>query len=132
MRAAKRSGVQPQLFQIIDMDALVPERHILRRLDETLNLSVVHQWTAPLYSDNMGRPAADSELMLRLMLLCYLFNHSERHLYNTLPMHAGYLWFCGLDFESIQLPDPSRLRLPDRTTLVKRANCGVSMAYSMT
>src|SRR5690606_30148592 len=72
-----------------------------------------------LYTEQTGRPAADPELMMRLMLLSYLFNHSERHLYETLPMHAGYLWFCGLDFESIQRPDPSRLRLPDRTTLVK-------------
>ncbi|GAC44317.1 transposase and inactivated derivative, partial [Paenibacillus popilliae ATCC 14706] len=72
-----------------------------------------------MYSEKQGRPAADSELMLRLMLLCYLFNHSERQLYQTLPMHAGYLWFCGLDFESVQRPDSSALRLPDRTTLVK-------------
>jgi transposase len=119
MRAAKRTGVQPQLFQFIDMDALVPKRHILRRLDEVLDLSIVHEWTAPLYSENTGRPAADAELQLRLMLLCYLFNHAERNLYETLPLHAGYLWFCGLDFESIQRPDPSRLQLPDRTTLVK-------------
>lgn len=119
MRAAKRSGVQPQLFQFIDMEALVPEKHILRRLDKVLDLSIVQEWTAPLYTENTGRPAADAELQLRLMLLCYLFNHTERNLYETLPMHAGYLWFCGLDFESVQLPDPSRLQLPDRTTLVK-------------
>jgi Transposase and inactivated derivatives len=122
MRAPKRSGVQPQLFQIIDMDALVPERHILRRLDEVIDWSVIHPWISPLYSETMGRPAADPELMVRLMLLSYLFNHSERNLYATLPMHAGYLWFCGLDFESVQNPEMAELRLPDRTTLVKTRN----------
>lgn len=122
MRAPRRSGVQPQLFQIIDMDALVPERHILRRIDEVIDWSVIHPWIAPLYSETMGRPAADPELMVRLMLLSYLFNHSERNLYATLPMHAGYLWFCGLDFESVQNPDTAELRLPDRTTLVKTRN----------
>lgn len=119
MRAPKRSGVQPQLFQIINMDALVPERHILRRIDEVIDWSAIQPWIAPLYSETMGRPAADPELMVRLMLLSYLFNHSERNLYATLPMHAGYLWFCGLDFESVQNPDTAELRLPDRTTLVK-------------
>jgi len=57
--------------------------------------------------------------MVRLMLLSYLFNHSERELYQLLPMHAGYLWFCGLDFESVLRPEPPRPSLPDRTTLVK-------------
>lgn len=42
------------------------------------------------------------------MLLSYLFNHSERELYQLLPMHAGYLWFCGLDFEFVLRPEPSR------------------------
>lgn len=119
MRAPKRSGVQPQLFQVIDMDALVPERHILRRLDEAIDWSMIYPRVAPLYDEQMGRRAADPELMVRLMLLSYLFNHSERNLYATLPMHAGYLWFCGLDFESVQNPQTADLRLPERTTLVK-------------
>lgn len=34
-------------------------------------------------------------------------------------MHAGYLWLCGLYFESVVRPDASHPSLPDRTTLVK-------------
>ncbi|QQK75754.1 transposase [Salicibibacter cibarius] len=49
-----------------------------------------------------------AELVVRLVVLDYFFDHSERELFHLLPMHAGYLWFCGLDFES---------SLPDRTTL---------------
>ncbi|MFD1361956.1 transposase [Lentibacillus salinarum] len=49
-------------------------------------------------------------MVVRLVVLKYLFDHSERELFEMLPMHAGYLWFCGLEFES---------SLPDRTTLVK-------------
>jgi transposase len=119
MKAPKSPGIQPQLFQIIDMEELVPAKHILRQLDETIDFSRIHEWVAPLYTDRTGRPAADPERLIRLTLLSYLFNHSERGLYEILPMHAGYLWFCGLDFESVQRPDPSRPTLPDRTTLVK-------------
>lgn len=79
------------------MTALVPERRILRRLDEVIGWSVIHPWISPLYSATRGRPAAVPELMIRLMLLSYLLNQSERNLYATLPMHAGNLWFCGLD-----------------------------------
>ena len=119
MKAHKSSAIQPQMFQFVDMDELVPKKHILRQLNEALDFSIVHDWVAPLYTERTGRPAADPERMVRLMLLSYLFNHSERELYQLLPMHGGYLWFCGLDFESVLRPDPSRPSLPDRTTLVK-------------
>ncbi|BCJ87959.1 transposase [Effusibacillus dendaii] len=119
MKARKSSAIQPQMFQFVDMDELVPKKHILRQLNEALDFSVVHDWVAPLYTERTGRPAADPERMVRLMLLSYLFNHSERELYQLLSMHAGYLWFCGLDFESVQRPSPNRPSLPDRTTLVK-------------
>lgn len=75
-----------------------------------IDFSAVHDWVKPLYFEKTGRPSTNAELVVRLIVLEYLFNHSERELFETLPMHAGYLWFCGLDFES---------SLPDRTTLVK-------------
>jgi len=93
MKARKSSAIQPQMFQFVDMDELVPKKHILRQLNQALDFSIVHDWVAPLYTERTGRPAADPERMVRLMLLSYLFNHSERELYQLLPMHAGYLWF---------------------------------------
>ncbi|UQZ83377.1 Transposase DDE domain protein [Paenibacillus konkukensis] len=119
MLVSKRQGTQPRLFQMVEMEALVPQNHLLRQLDRVIDWSMIHERTRALYSENMGRPVSDPELQLRLMVLCYLFNHSERALYNLLPMHAGYLWFCGLDFEAVLHPEEAELALPDRTTLVK-------------
>lgn len=117
MKAKKSVTVQPKLFQFIDMESLVPKKHVLRQLDRVIDLSKIHDRVASLYTERTGRPATNPELVVRLILLSYLFNHSERELYNILPMHAGYLWFCGLDFESVQHRDSHTL--PDRTTLVK-------------
>ncbi|KAF0993805.1 hypothetical protein BJQ97_00430 [Geobacillus sp. TFV-3] len=119
MKAPKTPSTQPRLFQVIDMEDLVPPHHILRQINEAVDVSVIHDWAAPLYTEKTGRPAADPERLLRLMLLSYWFDHSERELYEILPMHAGCLWFCGLDFESVLHPDPHHPTLPDRTTLVK-------------
>ncbi|QKY71252.1 transposase [Lentibacillus amyloliquefaciens] len=110
MHSPKQNHVQPSMFQYIDMEDLVPEHHILRRVKDVIDFSAVHDWVKPLYSEKTGRPSTNAELVVRLIVLEYLFNHSERELFETFPMHAGYLWFCGLDFES---------SLPDRTTLVK-------------
>ncbi|WP_027094131.1 transposase, partial [Cohnella thermotolerans] len=85
MKASKSSTIQPQLFQFIDMDELVPKKHILRQLNEAIDFSMVYDWVAPLYTESTGRPAADPERIVRLTLLSYLFNHSERELYQLLP-----------------------------------------------
>ena len=119
MRPRRLTSHQPKLFQHIDMEALVPQNHILRQIDRVLDFSAIHEWVAPLYSERTGRPAVDPELVMRIILLSYLFNHSERELFQTLPMHAGYLWFLGLDFESVLHPEAGGPRLPDRTTVVK-------------
>ncbi len=119
MKSHRKKPVQGSCIQVFNMEMLVPQNHILRKIDKAIDLSKVHEWVDPLHPSNIGRPACDSEQAIRLMLLCYLFNHEERDLYQTLPMHAGYLWFLGLDFEAIQNPtDPTR-KLMDRTTLVK-------------
>lgn len=47
---------------------------------------------------------------LALFVLQYLFDLSDRALCSEVAMHAGFRWFCRLNFD-----DP----LPDRTTLVK-------------
>ena len=95
------------------------QKTYLHQLNEALDFSIIHDWVAPLYTERTGRSPADPERMVRLMLLSYLFNHSERELYQLLPMHSGYLWFCGLDFESVLRSDLSRPTLPDRTSLVE-------------
>ncbi|MBG9794585.1 hypothetical protein ABD76_19640, partial [Paenibacillus dendritiformis] len=59
MKAYKSSAVQPQMFQFVDMDELVPKKHILRQINEALDLSIVYDWVAPLYTERTGRPAAD-------------------------------------------------------------------------
>lgn len=119
MKSPKNPSTQPRLFQVIDTEDLIPPHHILRQINETVDFSAIHDWVAPLYTEKTGRPAADPEQLLRLMLLSYWFDHSERELYEILPMHAGCLWFCGLDCESLLHPDPHHPTLPDRTTLVK-------------
>lgn len=119
MKPSRKSTVQTSYIQVFNMESLVPERHILRQLDSAISFEKVYEWTAPLYHQSTGRPAVDPVQATKLILLSYLFNHSERDLYETLPMHAGYLWFLGLDFQDIQNPQFSGRKLMDRTTLVK-------------
>jgi len=39
---------------MIDMEAIVPQNHILRKLKDVIDFSQVHEWVASLYSEKMG------------------------------------------------------------------------------
>ncbi|WXJ84405.1 hypothetical protein MTBGP_11960 [Moorella thermoacetica] len=96
-------------IQVVDIESLIPDDYYLRRIDAAVDFSFIRARVAHLYS-HTGRPFIDPEIAFRLVTLSYLLGISENRLFTELPLHAGYLWFCGLDFNS---------PLPDRTTLVK-------------
>ncbi len=58
------------------------------------------------YSDT-GRPSIDPELLLRILLIGYLYGiTSERKLVEELRMHLAWRWFTGLGFDQ-EVPHPS-------------------------
>ncbi|MRR29237.1 transposase, partial [bacterium] len=108
-----KNDKQKSAFQYVDLDDLVPKNYLLRLVDQAVDFSFIQELVRPLYSPDRGRPSIDPEVALRMMALSYLFNLSENRACAEISMHAGYLWFCGLDFNS---------SIPDRTTLVKLRN----------
>ena len=71
---------QQTLFYDFCLEDHVPEDHLLRRIARVLDLSDVRQQLAPYYSA-MGRPSLDPELMIRMLLIGYLYGiRSERRL----------------------------------------------------
>jgi transposase len=60
------------------------------------------------YSD-AGRPSIDPELLLRMLLVGYLYGvTSERKLVEELRMHLAWCWFTGLGFDQ-EIPHHSTL-----------------------
>lgn len=108
-----RNRSEPALFQMVDLEALVPADHRLRRIDAVLDLSFVHAAVAACYSESRGRPGIDPELALRMMLLGILYDLSDRELCEEIRMHVGMRWFCRLN-----LHDP----VPDHSTLSRLRN----------
>lgn len=108
-----RNSSEPSLFQMVNLEALVPAEHRLRKIDAVLDLSLVHEAVAECYVAGKGRPGIDPELALRMMLLGVLYDLSDRELCDEIAMHAGFRWFCRLDFH-----DP----VPDHSTLSRLRN----------
>ena len=65
----RQAGDQSRLFYAFNLDELIPERHLLRRINPivTCVLAELRGKLRPFYSE-IGRPSIDPELMLRMLI----------------------------------------------------------------
>jgi transposase len=97
---------QEQFFYSFRLDEAVPDDHPVRGIASVLDLSWVHAELAPFYP-RTGRPSIDPELMIRLLIIGYVFAiRSERALCRDVRVNLAYRWFCGLSIED-KVPDHS-------------------------
>jgi transposase len=87
------------LFYYFRIEDQVPENHLLRCIDRYVSFDFVRERLRASYSET-GRPSIDPEVLLRVLLLGYLYGiTSERKLLEELRMHLAWRWFTGLGFE---------------------------------
>ncbi|MEI9902389.1 MAG: transposase [Hyphomicrobium sp.] len=74
-----------------------------------LDLGWLHKELAPYYS-HTGRPSIDPELMMRMLIVGYVFAiRSERMLCREVQVNLAYRWYCKLGIEDrIPIILPSR------------------------
>jgi transposase len=87
------------LFYYFRLEDQVPENHLLRLIEKHISLAFVRERLKDSYSET-GRPSIDPELLLRILLIGYLYGiTSERKLVEELGMHLAWRWFTGLGFD---------------------------------
>jgi transposase len=87
------------LFYYFRIEDQVPENHLLRLIDRHVSFDFVREKLREFYSES-GRPSIDPEVLLRILLLGYLYGiTSERKLLEELRMHLAWRWFTGLGFD---------------------------------
>src|SRR6478672_7777973 len=97
---------QGQLFYEFCLGDAVPEDHLVRKIDAALDLSWLRSELAPYYSCT-GRPSTDPELMIRMLVVGYVFAiRSERLICREVQVNLAYRWFCKLGIEDA-IPDHS-------------------------
>jgi transposase len=94
------------LFYYFRLEDQIPEDPLLRLIDRHVDLSFVREQLRSFYSST-GRPSIDPEVLLRLLLVGYLYGiTSERRLLDEVRMHLAYRWFTRLSFDQ-EIPDHS-------------------------
>ena len=84
-------------YEIVLLDDLVPQDHILRKIDAAVDFSFIHDLCKDLYSPNIGRPAIEPELLFRMLFLGYLYGiKSETKLAQEVNENIAFKRFLGL------------------------------------
>ena len=100
---------QGELFITGSLRQLLPDDHILVRVDRVLDLSWLRGEVSDLYCADNGRPGIDPEAALRLMLAGFLLGVvHDRRLLREAQVNLAIRWFAGYGLHET-LPDHSTL-----------------------
>ncbi|WP_051010057.1 MULTISPECIES: IS1182 family transposase [Novosphingobium] len=108
MLGRKERG-QLELFITGSLRQLIPDDHVLARVDRVLDLRWLRDEVSDLYCADNGRPGIDPEVAVRLMLAGFLLGIvHDRRLMREAQVNLAIRWFCGFALHE-PLPDHSSL-----------------------
>lgn len=98
-----------QHYEFVSIEDLVPNDHMLRKIDKYIDFSFIEEKVRPLYCHDNGRPAIDPVVLFKMIFLGYFYGiRSERQLEREIQTNLAYRWFLGLGLTD---------RVPDHTTI---------------
>ncbi len=63
----KERRERQQEMDLVILEQLIPEEHLLRKVEKAVDFSFIYPLCAPLYSENNGRSAIDPEMIFRML-----------------------------------------------------------------
>lgn len=100
---------QQEIFIPGNLETLIPEDHVLKRVDRVLDLSWLRDEVSDCYCEDNGRPGIDPEAAVRLMLAGFLHGIvHDRKLMREAQVNIAIRWFAGYGLEDT-LPHHSSL-----------------------
>lgn len=83
--------------EFVSIEDLVPEDHLLRKIDAFIEFDFIREKTRNLYCQDNGRPCIDPIVLFKMLFIGYLFGiRSERRLTDEIKVNIAYRWFLGL------------------------------------
>lgn len=81
-------------------EKLVPENHILSKINKQVDFSFVNEACKDLYSEDQGRPVKNlPEIMFRSAIVQYMNNYSDREMEEAARYNLIVKWFIGIPVE---------------------------------
>jgi transposase len=81
---------------ITDIEALVPQDHLLRKVESVMDYEWLYERLSPYYCHDNGRPGTDPVVLIKMVLIQHLFGiPSLRQTYREFQVNLAYRWFLG-------------------------------------
>ena len=82
--------------EITSIDQLVPENHLVRKLDACIDFSFIYDLVKDKYSADFGRPSIDPVVLFKIVFIQYIFGiKSMRQTITEIETNVAYRWFLG-------------------------------------
>lgn len=93
-----KAGNRRNQIQMVDVDMLVPEEHLLRKVDRVINFDRIYGFVEQYYCPDNGRPAVDPVVLFKMVFIQHLFGiPSLRRTVEEINVNVAYRWFLGFD-----------------------------------
>ncbi|MBU1148343.1 MAG: IS1182 family transposase [Candidatus Omnitrophica bacterium] len=90
---------EQKMFYNFSLSSHIPKDHFLHKLEEAVDFSFIYNLAKPYYSST-GQPGVDPVVLLKMMLIGYLYNiTSERKLAQELKVNLAFMYFLGYDID---------------------------------
>lgn len=78
------------------MDELIPEDHLLRKIDSVIDFTKIYDIVSDLYCENNGRPSIDPIVLFKMVLIQHIYGiPSLRKTADEVKVNVAYRWFLG-------------------------------------
>ena len=93
----QNSDKKREQIQMLCMDDLVPENHLLRMIDNAIDWTFIYDLVEDKYSPDFGRPSMDPVMLIKIPMIQYLYGiRSMRQTIREIEVNVAYRWFLGL------------------------------------
>ena len=90
-----KGAIDKQQIEMLSLDELVPEEHIVRKLEKAIELKFIYPLVEGLYSPT-GAESIDPVVLIKLNIIQYTFGiRSMRQTIKEIEVNTAYRWYLG-------------------------------------
>lgn len=104
----RRDSTQRSFFDQTLYDRLIEPDHFLKRLDEFIDFRFIRPLCRGCYAKESGRPATSPVRLVKILILQFLYDISDRRIMEEVRYNMAFKWFCGLEIDE-EPPHPTTL-----------------------
>lgn len=97
----KESRDMRKEVKTINIDSLMPQNHLMRKIDKVIKFEKVYDITKKYSCEDSGRPCCDPVVVVKIALLQHIFGiRSLRQTIREVETNIAYRWFLHYNLDT--------------------------------